>query len=164
MASIRKLLLGALLLLTTMPAAWAQERTVSLSLGAASRLALDSSFETVIVGDPLIVEVRTDDDRTVVIEPLKPGATNLVFVDTRGLVIANIRILVCASLVRPLRFRLVASNAAPANVSFGALWEAKPKLNSSDRVSAIALACDPLPACLGRRDDRIDLRCAWKEL
>ena len=97
MAPFRKLLLGALLLLATMCAARAQQRAVSLSLGAVSRLALDSSFETVIVGDPLIVEVRTDDDRTVVIEPLKPGATNLVFVDTRGLVIANIRLIVCAS-------------------------------------------------------------------
>jgi Flp pilus assembly secretin CpaC len=101
-----------------MPAVWAQERTVSLSLGAASRLALDSSFETVIVGDPLIVEVRTDDDRTVVIEPLKTGATNLVFVDTRGLVIANIRILVRASLVRPLGFRLAASNAGTGDRQF----------------------------------------------
>ena len=118
MAPFRKLLLGALLLLTTMPAVWAQERTVSLTLGAASRLALDSSFETVIVGDPLIVEVRTDDDRTVVIEPLKPGATNLVFVDTRGLVIANIRILVRASLVRPLGFRLAASNAGTGDRQF----------------------------------------------
>ena len=96
-ASFRKLLLGALLLLATMPVAWAQDRAVCLSVGAASRLALDSSFDTVIVGDPLIVEVRTDDDRSVVVEPLKPGATNLVFVDTRGLVVANIRILVCAS-------------------------------------------------------------------
>jgi Flp pilus assembly secretin CpaC len=96
-ASLRKLLLGALLLLATMPVAWAQDRPGCLSVGAASRLALDSSFETVIVGDPLIVEVRTDDDRSVVVEPLKPGMTNLVFVDTRGVVIANIRILVCAS-------------------------------------------------------------------
>lgn len=62
-----------------------------LSLGAASRMVLDSSFDAVIVG------IRTDDDRTVVIEPLNPGATNLVFVDTRRRVIANIRILVCAS-------------------------------------------------------------------
>jgi len=93
----RNLLLGALLLLATMPAAWAQDRAACLNVGVAFRLALDSTFDTVIVGDPLIVEVRTDDDRSVVVEPLKPGVTNLVFVDTRGLVIANIRILVCAS-------------------------------------------------------------------
>jgi Flp pilus assembly secretin CpaC len=96
-ASFRKLLLGALLLLASMPAAWAQDRAACLNVGAASRLALDHPFDTVIVGDPLIVEVRTDDDRSVVVEPLKPGMTNLVFVDTRGLVIANIRILVCKS-------------------------------------------------------------------
>ena len=93
----RKLLLGALLLLATMPAAWAQSRAECLSVGAASRLSLDSSFDTVIVGDPLIVDVRIDDDQTAVVEPLKPGVTSLVFVDTRGMVIANIRILVCAS-------------------------------------------------------------------
>jgi hypothetical protein len=93
----RKLLLGVFLLLTTMPAAWSQERAVYLSLGTPSRLALDSAFDTVIVGDPLVVDVRTDDNRTVVVEPLHPGATNLVFVDTQGLVVANIRILVCAS-------------------------------------------------------------------
>jgi Flp pilus assembly secretin CpaC len=96
-ASLRTFFVASLLLLATLPAASAQERAVFLSLGTASWLALDSSFETVIVGDPLIVDVHTGDDRTVVIEPLQPGATNLVFVNTRGLVIANIRILVCAS-------------------------------------------------------------------
>jgi len=94
---LRKLLTGALLLVATMPAGWAQDRTGCLSIGAASRLALHSPFDTVIVGDPLIVEVRIDDDQTAVVEPLKPGVTNLVFVDTRGLVIANIRLIVCAS-------------------------------------------------------------------
>lgn len=100
-ASFRKLSLGALLLLTTMAAAGAQDgaqdRTVVLSLGAASRLRLESAFETVIVGNPLIVGVRIDDDRSIVVEPLNPGATNLVFVDASGLVIANLRISVCTS-------------------------------------------------------------------
>jgi Flp pilus assembly secretin CpaC len=93
----RKLLLGALILLATMPAAWVQDRAECLNVGAASRLSLDSPFDTVIVGDPRIVEVRIDDDQTAVVEPLKPGVTNLVFVDTRGLVIANITLVVCAS-------------------------------------------------------------------
>jgi Flp pilus assembly secretin CpaC len=96
-APFRKFFAAVLLLLATVPAASAQERAVFLSLGTASRLALDSAFESVIVGDPLIVDVHTGDNRSVVIEPLHPGATNLVFVDTRGLVVANIRILVCAS-------------------------------------------------------------------
>jgi Flp pilus assembly secretin CpaC len=94
----RKFLLGALLLLATMPAARAQDRAACLIVGAASRLALESPFDTVIVGDPLIVEVRIDDDQTAVVEPLKPGVTNLVFVDTRRLVIANIKLMVCASI------------------------------------------------------------------
>jgi Flp pilus assembly secretin CpaC len=62
-----------------------------------SRLTLARGFETVIVGDPGIVDVRTDDSRSVVVEPLHPGTTNLVFVDAHGLVIANVRISVCAS-------------------------------------------------------------------
>jgi|SRR5215470_3023863 hypothetical protein len=96
-APSRKPLLGALLLLATMPAArGAGPRGVS-NVGAASRLGLDGPFDAVIVGDQLIVEVRIDDDQTAVVEPLKPGVTNLVFVDTRGLVIANIRLIVCAS-------------------------------------------------------------------
>jgi Flp pilus assembly secretin CpaC len=95
-ARLRKLVLGAILLLMTVPAAWAQDRAIILSVGTASRVLLDSAFETVIVGDPLIVEVRTDDDQSVVVEPLNPGETNLVFVNARGLVIANIRVSVCA--------------------------------------------------------------------
>ncbi|MGY3506995.1 MULTISPECIES: pilus assembly protein N-terminal domain-containing protein [unclassified Bradyrhizobium] len=96
-APSRKLMLGVLLLLAMAPASWAKDRAACLSVGTASRLALDSPFDTVIVGDQLIIQVRTDDDRSVVIEPLKPGVTNLVFVDTRGLVIANVRLMVCAS-------------------------------------------------------------------
>jgi Flp pilus assembly secretin CpaC len=76
-------------------AARAQDRAMVLSLGPPSRLTLARVFETVIVGDPGIVDVRTDDDRSAVVEPLNRGATNIVFVDVHGLVIANVRISVC---------------------------------------------------------------------
>ena len=94
-ASLRKLLLTAALLLVAAPAARAQDRAVVLSLGTPSRLALARVFETVIVGDPGIVDVRTDDGRSVVVEPLNAGVTNLVFIDMHGLVIANVRVSVC---------------------------------------------------------------------
>jgi Flp pilus assembly secretin CpaC len=56
---------------------------------------LHKTFETVIVGDPLILDVRTDDNQSVVIEPLKAGVTNLVFIDAHGMVTANIKVSVC---------------------------------------------------------------------
>jgi hypothetical protein len=92
-ASLRKLLLGTALFLTAVPAARAQDRAMVLSLSTPSRLTLARVFETVIVGDPGIVDVRTDDDRSAV-EPLN-GVTNIVFVDVHVLVIANVRISVC---------------------------------------------------------------------
>jgi len=94
-ARCRRLLLAAMLVLMAAPAASAQDRAVTLSVGTPSRLALSSPFEAVIVGNPAIVDVRTDDDQSVVVEPIKPGVTNLVFVNARGLVVANIRVSVC---------------------------------------------------------------------
>ena len=93
-AGTEELLLGTAPFLTAVSAARAQDRAMVLSLGAPSQLALARVFETVIVGDPGIVDVRTDDDRSAVVEPLN-GATNIVFVDVHGLVIANVRISVC---------------------------------------------------------------------
>jgi Flp pilus assembly secretin CpaC len=95
-ANLGKLFL-ALVLLAAMPAAWTHERTVTLSLGTPSRLALDRAYATVIVGDPKIVDVETGDRESVLIEPLRPGKTNLVFIDAQGLVIANVRVTVCGA-------------------------------------------------------------------
>ena len=89
-----KLLVAALLALA-MPAAEAQDRAVTLRIDMPSRLALERAFETVMVADPEIADVRTDDDRSVVIEPHHPGVTNLIFVDMAGRVIANVRVTVC---------------------------------------------------------------------
>lgn len=93
-----KLVLAAILLLMT-SAASAGDREVTLSLGHPSRLALGRMFETVIIANPMIVDVSTDDDRSVLIRPHNPGVTNLVFVDAQGRVIANYRILVCDSAI-----------------------------------------------------------------
>jgi Flp pilus assembly secretin CpaC len=90
------LLLGTILLAMT-SAASAGDREVTLSLGNPSRLALDRMFDTVIIANPVIIDVSTDDDQSVLIRPRNPGVTNLVFVDAQGRVIANYKILVCES-------------------------------------------------------------------
>jgi Flp pilus assembly secretin CpaC len=95
-AGLGRLLFGAILFLMT-SAASAGDREVILGLGNPSRLALGRMFDTVIVANPLIIDVSTDDDQSVLIRPRNPGVTNLVFVDAQGRVIANYRILVCES-------------------------------------------------------------------
>ncbi len=100
-AVVRKLALGAALILAMLPAARAADRTVTLKLGVASRLQLDSVFETVLVGDPDVVGVYPDDSYSVILAPQNPGVTNLVFIDARHIVLANIRISVCAASPKP---------------------------------------------------------------
>jgi Flp pilus assembly secretin CpaC len=100
-AVARKLALGAALILAMLPAARAADRTVTLKLGVASRLQLDRVFETVLVGDPDVVGVYPDDGYSVILSPQNPGVTNLVFIDARHIVLANIRISVCAANPKP---------------------------------------------------------------
>jgi Flp pilus assembly secretin CpaC len=100
-AVVRELVLGAALILAMLPAARAADRTVTLKLGVASRLQLDRIFETVLVGDPDVVGVYPDDAYSVILSPQNPGVTNLVFVDARHIVLANIRISVCPAIPKP---------------------------------------------------------------
>jgi Flp pilus assembly secretin CpaC len=90
----RSLAVWAALLLGTISATWAQERTIDLRVGFRSSLVLDKTFETVLIGDSDVVDVHTPDNRLVILEALAPGATNLVFLDDKNIVIANIAILV----------------------------------------------------------------------
>jgi len=73
----------------------AQDCAVEFGIGSQFRLFLDKTFETVIVGDPLVVNVHADDNQSILVEPLKAGVTNLVFIDARGMVSANIQVSVC---------------------------------------------------------------------
>lgn len=98
-AIFRSLVLGTALLLATISATRAEDRTIGLTVGFRSSLVLDRAFETVLIGDSDVVDVHTPDNRLVVLEPLAPGATNLVFLDDRNIVIANIAILVRQSAV-----------------------------------------------------------------
>ena len=92
---LRKIVLTAMLLFSTPAGALAGNDPVALAVGSEFRLFLNRAFATVIIGDPLVVEIRTDDEQSVVIEPLKAGATNLVFIDAEGKVTANVRVSVC---------------------------------------------------------------------
>jgi Flp pilus assembly secretin CpaC len=94
-STLRACVLAVALLSTTVSATWAADQTITLRLGAGSTLGLERAFKTVMIGDPDIVNVRTSSDRSVVLEPLSVGATNLVFVDEKSIAITNVRILVC---------------------------------------------------------------------
>jgi Flp pilus assembly secretin CpaC len=98
-AIFRAFALCATLLLGTISATWAEEQTIALRVGFKSSLVLDKAFETVLIGDSSVVDVHTPDNRLVILEPLAPGATNLVFLDDKDIVIANIAILVRQSAV-----------------------------------------------------------------
>jgi Flp pilus assembly secretin CpaC len=94
---IRELVMAAILACGPIAGAKAEDNSVALGVGTAFRMFVEKAFESVIVGDPAVVDVRIDDDRSVVIEPLSPGETNLVFIDRRGRVTANVRISICGA-------------------------------------------------------------------
>ena len=94
MLRLRAYFLALVLLLTTISAACAADQTITLRIGAKTALALERPFETVLIGDPNIVDVYTLGDRRVTLEPLGLGTTNLIFVDERSIAITNVRILI----------------------------------------------------------------------
>jgi Flp pilus assembly secretin CpaC len=96
---LRACLLGISLLAATNSMALAADQ-ITLRLGAMSALTLERPFATVLVGDPFVVDVHEQSDRSVILEPLDLGATNVVFVDARSIAIANIKVLVCPSATR----------------------------------------------------------------
>jgi Flp pilus assembly secretin CpaC len=94
MLRARAYFLVLVLLATTSSMACAADQTITLRLGAKMGLTLERPFETVLIGDPNIVDVHTLSDRRVTLEPLSLGATNLIFVDERSIAITNVRILI----------------------------------------------------------------------
>jgi Flp pilus assembly secretin CpaC len=68
--------------------------SVTLELGAGSTVVLERPFKTVLIGNPDVIDVQTQSERSVLLKPLSPGATNLVFVDEQGIVIINLTIVV----------------------------------------------------------------------
>ncbi len=100
---LRACLLGVSLLAAANSLATAADQTITLRLGTVSILNLERPFATVLIGDPFVVDVHEQTDRSVILEPLDLGATNLVFVDAQSIAIANVRVLVCAS-ATPVRY------------------------------------------------------------
>jgi len=94
---VRALAIAAITLFSTTAGAKAGDDPVTLGVGDAFRLFVEKAFATVIVGDSAVVDVRADDDHSIVVEPLSPGQTNLVFIDGRGRVTANVRISICGA-------------------------------------------------------------------
>jgi Flp pilus assembly secretin CpaC len=105
-ANLARLIAVALtLLLVAIPKTWAGDQTITLRLGIGSTLALERSFKAVLIGDPDVVDVHTRNDRSVMLEPLNPGTTNLIFVDAKSIAITNVRILVCGAGAIPIKYR-----------------------------------------------------------
>lgn len=68
--------------------------SVTLEVGTGSTFMLERPFRSVLIGDPDIVDVQTPNDRSVRLEPLNSGTTNLIFVDEQGRVITNLTVVV----------------------------------------------------------------------
>jgi Flp pilus assembly secretin CpaC len=93
----RSFALALAFLVTTISVTWAADQTITLELGAGSPFVLERPFKTVLIGAPDVVDVQTLSERSALLKPLNPGATNLVFIDEGGIAITNVRILVCSA-------------------------------------------------------------------
>jgi Flp pilus assembly secretin CpaC len=78
--------IAALLLATSAQAApaFAQDAALSVSIDHARVLKIDRAAETIIVGNPSIVDVTVHDARTLVLTGRSYGVTNLVVLDAQG--------------------------------------------------------------------------------
>jgi hypothetical protein len=72
----------------------AADRTITLTLGLGSQLLLERPFESILIGNPDVVDVHNLTGSSVILEPLNIGASNLIFVDEKSIAITNIMILV----------------------------------------------------------------------
>ena len=94
LALLRACALGLALMFIAVSASPAAGETISLALGSGSVFTLERPFETVLIDDAGVVAIHTKDDRSVILEAIKPGRSTIVFVDTRHIAIANIRVVV----------------------------------------------------------------------
>jgi Flp pilus assembly secretin CpaC len=94
-AIFRACALSLLLLLTSALHASAVDKTIILTLDAGSVLLLERPYQTVLIGNPDVVDVHGRSDDSVILEPLNLGAAELIFIDERSVAITTIRVLVC---------------------------------------------------------------------
>ena len=85
--------LGLVLLLTSISMSRADE-TITLTLGSGSIFRVSEPFKTVLIGNPDVVGVQTEDDRSVILKALKRGASNIIFINRQSIAIGNIRVVV----------------------------------------------------------------------
>jgi Flp pilus assembly secretin CpaC len=81
----------------------AADQAITMGLGGSSGLRLERPFKAILIGDPNIVDVLERSDRSVILEPLNVGATNVIFLDEGS--IANVRVLVCKTAASPVANR-----------------------------------------------------------
>ena len=92
-ARFRASALGLALLLTSISMSRADE-TITLTLGRGSTFRVSEPFKTVLIGNPDVVDVQTQDDRSVILKALKLGASNIIFLNRQSIAIGNIRVVV----------------------------------------------------------------------
>ena len=88
----------------TFSPSWAAGQPIVLGLGTPSGLLLERPFKTIWIGDPNIVDVLKRSDRSVILQPRNLGATNVIFLDQRSIVVANVAILVCKVAVNDIAY------------------------------------------------------------
>ncbi|SRR6266568_1077151 len=95
-AAIRRygFIFAVIFLLIPISLTCAADQTIILRLGAGVTLLLERPFKTVLIGDPNVVAVLTQSDRSVVLQPLNLGATHIIFLDETSIEITSVRILV----------------------------------------------------------------------
>jgi Flp pilus assembly secretin CpaC len=91
---LRACMLGLTFCLVAQATSRAFDDTMTIALGTGSLFTLDRPFETVLVGDPRVVDVSRQTDRTVLLKGINRGTSNVVFVDERSVAIVNIRVVV----------------------------------------------------------------------
>lgn len=92
--TLRAFAVGVVALLAVPAASIAGEDAMEIAVGAGTLLTLDAPFKTVLIGDPEIVDVSRQTDRTAFLKGIGRGASNIVFLDAQDMVIANIRVIV----------------------------------------------------------------------
>ena len=86
--------MGLAVLLALVPIARASDKAISLGVGSGSTLTLERPYGTILIGNPNVVDVEPQTDRSVLLKGLNVGASNVVFLDAQSLAIANIRVVV----------------------------------------------------------------------
>jgi len=95
MTALRTWAFSAALILMAIRACCAEDQTITLEHGTSFPLVFEIPFDTVLIENPDVVNVHSHVDLSVTLEGIGLGTSNLVFVYSKGIVIANVRVVVC---------------------------------------------------------------------